>query len=182
MKAALPVLVSVLALAACVPSTTAPTPAPAPAPVARPAPVPAASPPVVQAPVYDSWMDAPATPGAWRYQPVARGSLAVFAGGGTAGEFSLSCNCDTRSIALTRLGGTRAARAMTIRSEAATRSLPVMESGQNPSAAATTLNPGDPLLDAMALSKGRFAVEVDGAATLYLPSHAEVSRVIEDCR
>jgi hypothetical protein len=34
----------------------------------------------------------------------------------------------------------------------------------------------------MALSKGRFAVEVDGEAPLYLPSYAEVSRVIEDCR
>ncbi len=41
---------------------------------------------------------------------------------------------------------------------------------------------GDPLLDAMALSKGRFAVETQGMPTLYLPSWAEVTRVIEDCR
>ena len=40
----------------------------------------------------------------------------------------------------------------------------------------------DPLLDAMAFSKGRFAVEVAGLPTLYLPSWIEVSRVIEDCR
>jgi len=38
------------------------------------------------------------------------------------------------------------------------------------------------LLDAMALSKGRFAVELEGEAALYLPAWAEVSRVIEDCR
>jgi len=126
-------------------------------------------------------MDAPATAGAWRYQREARGSLAVFAGG-VAGEFALSCNRDTRSIALTRYSGTRAAQAMTIRSETATRSLPVTQSGANPAQAASTLAPTDPLLDAIALSKGRFAVETDGLPPLYLPSHAEVSRVIEDCR
>lgn len=136
----------------------------------------------MQAPANDSWVNAPATPGAWRYQPVARGTLAVFVGGGTAGEFALSCNLDTRSIALTRFGGTRAAAALTIRSETATRRLSVTQSGENPVMVATSLTPSDPLLDAMALSKGRFAVEVEGAAPLYLPSHAEVSRVIEDCR
>jgi hypothetical protein len=40
----------------------------------------------------------------------------------------------------------------------------------------------DPLLDAMAFSRGRFAVEVTGWPTLYVPSWTEVSRVIEDCR
>jgi hypothetical protein len=40
----------------------------------------------------------------------------------------------------------------------------------------------DPLLDAMAFSKGRFAVESAGLATLYVPPYPEVTRVIEDCR
>jgi hypothetical protein len=34
----------------------------------------------------------------------------------------------------------------------------------------------------MAYSRGRFAVEINGLPTLYLPSWAEVGRVIEDCR
>jgi len=38
------------------------------------------------------------------------------------------------------------------------------------------------LLDAMALSKGKFAIGAEGMAPLTLPSWAEVSRVIEDCR
>ncbi|MGE5953581.1 MAG: hypothetical protein ACM308_08200 [Qipengyuania vulgaris] len=42
--------------------------------------------------------------------------------------------------------------------------------------------PKSPLLDAMALTKGRFAVETPGLPTLYLPAWAEVTRVIEDCR
>jgi len=40
----------------------------------------------------------------------------------------------------------------------------------------------DPLLDAMAISKGRFAVQTGGETTLYVPSWPEVTRVIEDCR
>jgi hypothetical protein len=40
----------------------------------------------------------------------------------------------------------------------------------------------DPLLDAMAFSRGRFMIEVAGLPPLYLPSWPEVSRVIEDCR
>ena len=44
------------------------------------------------------------------------------------------------------------------------------------------LSPRDPLLDAMAFSRGRFMVEVPGLPTLYLPAWPEVARVIEDCR
>jgi hypothetical protein len=40
----------------------------------------------------------------------------------------------------------------------------------------------DPVLDAMAFSRGRFALEAAGEPTLYLPSWPELSRVIEDCR
>jgi hypothetical protein len=41
---------------------------------------------------------------------------------------------------------------------------------------------GDPILDAMAYSRGRFALETAALPTLYLPSWPEVSRVIEACR
>ena len=49
-------------------------------------------------------------------------------------------------------------------------------------ALAVTLDARDPLLDAMAFSRGRFAIEVAGQPALYLPSWSEVGRVIEDCR
>jgi hypothetical protein len=48
--------------------------------------------------------------------------------------------------------------------------------------ARSTLQASDPFLDAIAFSKGRFAVEVPGAPTLYIPSYPEITRVIEDCR
>ncbi len=51
-----------------------------------------------------------------------------------------------------------------------------------PAALEVRLAPNDALLDAMAFSRGCFMVEAPGTAPLYLPSWAEVSRVIEDCR
>lgn len=53
--------------------------------------------------------------------------------------------------------------------------------GPTPGAAlAIAIN--DRLLDAMAFSRGRFVVETQGLSALYVPSAAEVSRVVEDCR
>ena len=42
--------------------------------------------------------------------------------------------------------------------------------------------PNDPLLDAIAFSRGRFVIEQTGQPPLVLPPHAEIGRVIEDCR
>jgi hypothetical protein len=51
-----------------------------------------------------------------------------------------------------------------------------------PAGVELTLPARDPLLDAIAFSRGRFAVAVPGEPTLYVPSWTEISRVIEDCR
>ncbi len=164
-------------IAACVP---APRPAPPvqaraglrPAPVAVPTP----------APVYDSWMDAPQTPGDWRYERVDGGSLARFERTAGEGQFGIGCMANSRRIVLIRYGGQGGAEAsMTVRTETATRTLPIKPAISQDGVSAA-LPASDRLLDAMALSKGRFAVEVAGAPTLYLPSWAEVTRVIEDCR
>jgi hypothetical protein len=40
----------------------------------------------------------------------------------------------------------------------------------------------DPLLDAIAFSRGRFAVEAPGLPTLILPTWPEPARVVEECR
>lgn len=71
---------------------------------------------------------------------------------------------------------------MTIRAETQARNLTATSSAAEPPAIEARLAAGDRLLDAIALSKGRFAVEGPGTPTLYLPSWAEVTRVIEDCR
>ena len=170
-------------IAACVPAPdSTPAPTPSPTPVTR-APAPAPAP----APTYDNWMDAPRTPGDWSYSTEqvanARYSSAEYAG--TSGEMLARITCSpTGNVLVQRYTEPRGVynRTMTIRTETVTRSLraPVDPEGQNMFAAVVPAR--DPLLDAMALTKGRFALELANAPTLYLPAWAEVTRVIEDCR
>jgi len=71
---------------------------------------------------------------------------------------------------------------MRIMTETTTRLLDGQPASAQSRDLAVTLSVRDSLLDAIALSRGRFAVEAAALPTLYLPSWAEVSRVIEDCR
>ena len=48
--------------------------------------------------------------------------------------------------------------------------------------AGATLAVRDPLLDAMAFSRGRFMLEMAGYPALYLPAWPELGRVVDDCR
>ena len=70
---------------------------------------------------------------------------------------------------------------MTVRTETADRALSATRNAAG-TAASAQVAPREPLLDAIALTRGRFAVELAGTPNLYLPNWAEVSRVIEDCR
>jgi hypothetical protein len=188
MKAALlPIILSALTLAACAPATKAPSaPAAAPRPAASPA-LPQrriAAQTILQAPPGTDWIDTPLTPGAWRYidYGAGNGKRALFSQG-DEDAFDVTCVFEPEGpqILLIRNGQPPSERVpMTIRTETEQRTL--MARAATLRTAIARLPVADPLLDAMALSKGRFAVEVFGVAPLYLPSHAEVSRVIEDCR
>lgn len=167
-------------IAACVPS--AEPPAPTPPPVAAPTPTPTPPlPPVVQEPRYDNYLDAPQTEGTWRYENEPDEKLAMFMSVPDGPAFIM--RCAQGQVALARFTRAAAQRplAMSIKTETTTRQLSAAPVEGRPLVAAT-LNPRDPLLDAMAITKGRFAVEVEGERTLYLPAWVEVSRVIEDCR
>lgn len=169
-------VLSLLAVAACVPR-----PRPAPPVQTRPAPRPmSAPPPPALAPA--NWLDAPQTPGDWRYRSENGRTMAVFGGEATEGDFVIRCDPGARAILLMRALKTTSPVAMRIRAETAERLLDARPDGGAPPYVTASLAANDRLLDAMALSKGRFAVEVPGAPTLYLPSWAEVTRVIEDCR
>lgn len=158
-------LVPLALVAACVPSSEPPAPPPpAPAPAA-PAPVPSPVATPAPAPVQTGWEDQPQTPGDWTYA----NRRAHFGFPGQE-RFTIAC---TASGVLLNFHGSVAGQ-LTIRTETATRAVKADEG-------VATLSPRDSLLDAMAFSKGRFAVE-DGRQALYLPAWPEVSRVIEDCR
>lgn len=163
-----PVMAGAMLLASCVPQAAEPPARPAPAPT--PAPVPS---PVPRAPA--NWRDMPITPGDWRWGMTGAGSTANFAGG----QFIMRCDLPRRTVTLMRSGNAAAPAAMTITTETGSRALTASPVAGG---VAVSVPTRDPLLDAMAFSRGRFAVEVSGAAPLYVPSWTEVSRVIEDCR
>lgn len=149
-------------------SQPAPRPAPAPAPVTPPAQTPRAS---------QDWRDAPQTVGNWSQQ----GGTARF-GPGEATLFALACNRAGRTVSLVRTGASTVSLPMTIVTTSDTRPLSADPAPQGQPQLIATLAANDALLDSMAFSRGRFAVEVNGLPTLYLPAWAEVGRVIEDCR
>jgi len=167
------------ALAACVPPPE-PTPAPAPAPVPAPAPTP--TPPPAPPPFAGNWMDAPLTPGDWTYTS----GVASFGTPGGGPRLTLRCDRVAGLVAIGYFGTPGERAAMTIRTETLDRTVAdtlVTTSDPRGSAPITGRVPArDPLLDAMAFSKGRFAIEVAGLPTLYVPSFPEVTRVVEDCR
>lgn len=127
-------------------------------------------------------MDAPATPGDWTYRSTAGGSQALFGRGGTDALLTIQCTRGAGQVLIVRSGNSSGPVPMRILSETQARALTASPNpGALPSLIAS-LPARDPLLDALALSKGRFAVETTGLPTVYAPSWPEISRVIEDCR
>lgn len=92
----------------------------------------------------------------------------------------LRCDRTERRIFLSRTGDLRTALA--VRTTSTSRAVPVQPTGGTPPYVAAVLAPGDPLLDAMAFSRGRFVLDQAGAPPLVLPAWGEVGRVVEDCR
>ncbi|MGZ3234066.1 MAG: hypothetical protein ACXWI4_07340 [Croceibacterium sp.] len=175
--AALP-LTALATLAACVaPQAPAPAPQPAPAPAPAPRPTP------VPRPSYSSWTDAPQTPGNWFYISQAPASIAAFGPAERQPLFAMRCDPIRHTVSIGRTSASLTPQPMTIRTESATRTFSTVPAqGSVEHLVATSLPSTDSFLDAIAFSKGRFAVEVAGEPTLYLPSWPEITRVIEDCR
>ncbi|MBD0273988.1 MAG: hypothetical protein ICV73_18930 [Acetobacteraceae bacterium] len=143
----------------------APAPAPAPPPV-RPAPPP--PPPPL------AWQDAPLSPGDWSFRDGGAQSAATY--GAQAPALIVSCGADRR-ISLVRPGASGAA--LTLRTTNGERALAASMTADG---LAATLVASDPLLDALAFSRGRIAIEAAGTPLLIVPSWPEPARVIEDCR
>jgi len=157
-------------MAAALLTSCASKPAPAPAPVAAaPGPIAQIVISTPEPPPFEDWRDRPLTPGDWTYAAVAGGSEARFGPEGEAAGLTMRCDTARRQIVLVR--------------ETAAGVLEVQTTfGQRVLAAATELAAGDPLLDEIAFSRGRFMVGTPGRSLLIVPAWPEPARVIEDCR
>jgi DNA-binding transcriptional LysR family regulator len=167
-------------MATVVLSACAAAPKPVPAPViAQPRPVPRPAP--LPLPPAD-WRDAPQTPGVWTWALVSGRSTASFGLPGAAPFAVLSCDRAAGQVQLVRAGSAATAVPLAVATSNLRRPL-MSDPARSPAGwLVVVLTARDPLLDAMAFSRGRFALEAAGLETLYLPAWPELSRVIEDCR
>ena len=123
-----------------------------------------------------------ATPiaGSWVYSQTPDGSEASFLNGSALPQLTIRCTRATRRITIAK-PASAAAPFLTVWTSAQTRALPA---SFNPATQrlSAELAGYDPLLDAIAFSRGRFGVSIVGQPALVLPAWAEPARVIEDCR
>ena len=170
---ALLVSVLTLAVAGCVSAPPPPQP-PAPArAIARPAP-----PPPPPAPT--DWRDAARTPGTWSWTREDGASVARYGLAGQRAVAVLSCDPASRTTKLWR-NSAATTEPLLVVTTTGTRKV-LSASAEQGGGVFARLAPRDPLLDAIAFSRGRFMLETPGNTPLYLPSWPELTRVIEDCR
>lgn len=118
--------------------------------------------------------------GSWSYAAIAGGSEASFTDAYARPQLWLRCNRADRTVSISKPAGATApslnvwtssqAKQVPARYDATTARLTI-------DLAAT-----DALLDAIATSRGRFAVSIAGQPALVLPPWGEVGRIVEDCR
>jgi hypothetical protein len=121
-----------------------------------------------------------AAPGSWGYQAVPGGSTARFVDSTGTARLVLQCTKATRRVSISRTT-TASAPSIFVWTSSASRSLPVRFE-PNAMRVTTELAANDPLLDAIAFSRGRVAVTMTGLETLVVPAWPEAARTVEDCR
>ena len=123
-----------------------------------------------------------ATPivGNWSYAAVAGGSDATYADASGNAQLWLHCTRSTRRVSIDR-PATAAAPIMNVWTSSLTRSVPA---SFNPATMRLTIELAafDPLLDAIASSRGRVGFSVGAQPALVVPPWAEAARLFEDCR
>lgn len=151
------------------------------APPSRVVTVQPAPPPPPPPPQPADWRDAPASPGSWYWRKEGNRSIAFYGDPKmpSYGGFWLVCDTSVRQIELRFTSPKLDDTMMTVVTTSTQRVLKARRSGAE---VVATLPASDPLLDAMAFSRGRFMVTVLHDTPRYLPAWPEVSRVVEDCR
>jgi len=174
------ILLPLLVLAACAPSKPAPVPQPKPQPKQQPVPPTAIDAPKPVRPTGE-WIDWPLAPGTWVYRTDARGSLALFGPAGANATMTLRCDKSRGRIYLS-VNGSGHSGTFLIRTSSTMKAFEPVQVSNEPPYVAAEIMPRDAILDAIAYSRGRFAIEVGGLPPLAIPNWNEISRVVEDCR
>ncbi|MFM5924501.1 MAG: hypothetical protein ACKOPG_09975 [Novosphingobium sp.] len=180
MKANYPLCLASLALPLIVAACAAPS---KPPPVVVVAPPPPAPPPPPRPRPPADWRDAAQTPGTWRWTTTGGNSIAQFVGAAGSPLAVLQCNRTLGSVWLARPGIGSGPVMVIVRTTGAPARVLSSDDSAGPGGwIGVRLAARDALLDAIAFSRGRFALETAGLETLYLPAWPELTRVVQDCR
>jgi hypothetical protein len=123
-----------------------------------------------------------ATPvaGEWTYAATSGGSEATFHNGSKLPQVTVRCTRATRKVQILK-AATSASPTLWVWTSSQTRSLPATFDSASGRVVAE-LGAYDPLLDAIASSRGRVGFSASALPALVVPPWAEVAKVIEDCR
>ena len=122
----------------------------------------------------------PVSPGSWSYRAVAGGSEASFIDGTGTARMVIACGTVTRLVTLSRISAAPAS-SLSFWTSSLSRNL-ASRFDQPTGRVIAQVGASDALLDALAFSRGRFAVSMPGSPALVLPVGAEIDHVVEDCR
>lgn len=123
-----------------------------------------------------------ATPivGEWTYAATSGGSEATFQNASKLAQVTVRCTRATRKVQILKAASS-ASPSLWVWTSSQIRSLPATFDSHSGRVIAE-LGAYDPLLDAIASSRGRVGYSVSGLPALVVPPWAEVAKVIEDCR
>ena len=123
---------------------------------------------------------APVAAGTWTYQALPGGSEARFVDSTNIARLMIRCTRMSRQVNISHTSAIAAA-SMVVWTSSASRTVAVRF---EPNAMRVTadFSAFDPLLDAIAFSRGRLAVMIAGGVPMVVPAWPEAARTIEDCR
>jgi hypothetical protein len=119
-------------------------------------------------------------PGTWTYAATATGSEATFIDANSRPQLVIRCTRAVRHVTILKPTSV-AAPFLWIWTSSQSKNVPVSYDAATARVSAE-LAAFDPLLDAMAASRGRIGFSTSGLAALVVPPWGDVGRVIEDCR
>jgi hypothetical protein len=118
--------------------------------------------------------------GNWTYGSTNDGSEATFSNASGQPQLTIRCTRSTRRVAILKAASS-ASPSLWVWTSSEKMSLPATYDSST-SLVSTDLGAYDPLLDAIASSRGRIGFSSSGLEALVVPPWADIARVIEDCR
>jgi hypothetical protein len=123
---------------------------------------------------------ATAATGSWTYQALPGASEARFTDTGGIARLVIRCTKASRQVSFSPTSAA-AATSIFVWTSSASRNVPVRFEA-NAMRVTADFSAFDPLLDAIAFSRGRVSVTIAGGSSLVVPAWPEAARTIEDCR